>query len=56
VLLLSRQVYEDLLSNEGKEKLRAEALAEVRAVLDKRAGKKSGKGVEDLYFSSLVMQ
>ena len=56
VLLLSRQVYEDLLSNEGKEKLRAEALAEVRAVLDTRAGKKSGKGVEDLYFSSLVMQ
>lgn len=56
VLLLSRQVYEELLSNEGKEKLRADALAEVQAVLDKRAGKKSGKGVEDLYFSSLVMQ
>ncbi len=56
VLLLSRQVYEDLLANEGKEKLRADALTEVRAVLDQRAGKKSGKGVEDLYFSSLVMQ
>jgi len=56
VLLLSRQVYEDLLSNEGKEKLRADALAEVQAVLDKRAGGKSGKGVEDLYFSSFVMQ
>jgi len=56
VLLLSRQVYEDLLANEGKEKLRADALAEVKAVLDQRAGKKSGKGVEELYFSSLVMQ
>ncbi len=56
VLLLSRQVFEELLANEGKEKLRADALAEVRAVLDQRAGKKSGKGVEDLYFSSLVMQ
>jgi flagellar protein FliL len=56
VLLLSRQVYEDLLSNEGKEQLRADALAEVQAVLDKRAGKKSGKGVEDLFFSSFVMQ
>jgi flagellar FliL protein len=56
VLLLGRQTYEQLLSNEGKEKLRAEALAEVQSVLKKSAGKKTAKGVEDLYFSSLVMQ
>ena len=56
VMLLSRQVYEDLMSNEGKEKLRTEALDEVKAIMKKTAGKKVGKGVEDLYFSSLVMQ
>lgn len=52
VLLLSRQVYEDLQPHEGKEKLRAEALAEVQAVLEAEIGK---PGVTDLFFSSLVM-
>jgi flagellar FliL protein len=56
VLLLGRQTYEQLLTNEGKEKLRAEALAEVQSVVKKSAGKKTAKGVEDLFFSSLVMQ
>jgi len=56
VMLLSRQVYEDLMSNDGKEKLRADALEEVKAIMQKTAGKKVGKGVEDLYFSTLVMQ
>jgi flagellar FliL protein len=56
VLLLGRQIYEQLLSNEGKEKLRAEALAEVQSVMKKSAGKKTAKGVEDIFFSSLVMQ
>lgn len=56
VMLLSRQVYEDLMSTEGKEKLRTDALDEVKAIMKKTAGKKVGKGVEDLYFSSLVMQ
>lgn len=56
VLLLGRQTYEQLLTNEGKEKLRAEALAEVQSVMKKSAGKKTAKGVEDLFFSSLVMQ
>jgi len=53
VLLFSRQVYEDLVSNEGKEKLRAEALAAVQDVLEKQTG---DPGVEELFFSSLVMQ
>lgn len=56
VLLLGRQTYEQLLTNEGKEKLRADALAEVQAVMKKSAGEKTAGGVEDLYFSSLVMQ
>ncbi len=56
VMLLSRQIYEDLMTSEGKEKLRSDALAEVQSVMEKQAGKKVGKGVKDLYFSTLVMQ
>ncbi|MEX2482659.1 MAG: flagellar basal body-associated FliL family protein [Gammaproteobacteria bacterium] len=52
VLLLSRQVYEDLVPNEGKEALRQQALAEVQSVLEKQIGK---PGVDDLYFSNFVM-
>ena len=52
VLLLSRQVYDDLLTNEGKEALRQQALAEVQKVLEGQIGK---TGVEELYFSSFVM-
>jgi len=52
VLLLSRQVYEDLMPNEGKEKLRADALAAVQGVLQSQVGK---PGIEDLYFSNFVM-
>jgi len=56
VMLLSRQVYEQLMTPEGKEKLRTDALEEVKAVLTKVAGAKKAKGVKDLFFSSLVMQ
>lgn len=56
VMLLSRQIYEDLMTTEGKEKLRVDALAEVQTIMQKQAGKKVGKGVKDLYFSTLVMQ
>lgn len=56
VMLLSRQVFEELSSNEGKEKLRSEALVEVQQVMEKQAGRKTGAAVKDLFFSSLVMQ
>jgi flagellar protein FliL len=56
VLLLSRQVFEDLATNEGKEKLRTEALEAVQKVIKKQASKKTAKGIKDLYFASLVMQ
>lgn len=52
VLLLSRQVYEDLMPNEGKEKLRADALAAVQEVLKAQIDK---PGVDDLFFSNFVM-
>lgn len=56
ILLLSRQVYEELIGHEGKEQLRATALEEVRKIMKKRVGKSALKGVEDLYFTSFVMQ
>ena len=52
VLLLSRQVYDDLVPNEGKEKLRSEARAAVQGVLQAQTGK---PGIEDLYFANFVM-
>ena len=56
VLLLSKQLFEELSTNEGKEKLRADALGAVQEVITKQANKKTAKGVKDLFFSSLVMQ
>ena len=56
VMLFSRQVFEQLMTPDGKEKLRADALAEVQAVMTKVTGAKVGKGIGDLFFSSLVMQ
>lgn len=53
VLLFSRQVYEELLSHEGKEALRAKALEEVKLVLDREYGSSE---VEDVLFTSFVMQ
>ena len=52
VLLLSRQIYDDLIPHEGKEKLRREVLGEVQSVLVAQIGK---PGVQDLYFSNFVM-
>lgn len=56
VLLLSRQVFEELSTNEGKEKLRGDALAAVQDVVKKQTSEQTAKAVKDLYFSSLVMQ
>lgn len=56
VLLLSKQLFEELSTNEGKEKLRADALGAVQDVITKQANKKTAKGIKDLFFSSLVMQ
>lgn len=56
VLLLSRQLFEELATNEGKEKLRTEALNAVQEVVQKQTSKKIATAVTDLYFSSLVMQ
>jgi flagellar basal body-associated protein FliL len=52
LLLMSNRNYQSMMSREGKEKLRQEALTEVRAV-QKKAG---GPDVDDLLFTSFVVQ
>jgi flagellar FliL protein len=54
LLLLAGQSYESVATREGKEALRARALAEVRAVVKAQGG--DGAAIEDLYFTSFVMQ
>lgn len=53
ILLLSSQNFSDISSREGKENLRASALDEINAILKERTGQ---AGVEDVYFTSFVMQ
>lgn len=53
VMLLSSQDAKTLFSLEGKQHLRQECLQEIQKVLMERTGR---KGVEDVYFTSFVMQ
>ena len=52
-LMLSSQTVESLATREGKEKIRAETLAEIQKILKEQTGK---PGVEAVYFTSFVMQ
>ena len=52
LLLMSNRNYQTLMSREGKEKLRQEALAEVRAVQKKEGG----SDIDDVLFTSFVVQ
>ena len=52
LLLMSNRNYQSLMSRDGKEKLRAEALAEVKDVQKKQGG----GDVDDLLFTSFVVQ
>jgi flagellar protein FliL len=52
LLLMSNRNYQSLMSREGKEKLRGEALDEIRAVQKKQGG----GDVDDLLFTSFVVQ
>lgn len=54
LLLLGNQTYDTISTREGKEHLRGEALQEVAKVIASEGG--SGKNVEQLYFTSFVMQ
>ena len=52
LLLMSNRNYQSMMSREGKDKLRAEALAEIRAVQKKEGS----PDVDDLLFTSFVVQ
>jgi flagellar FliL protein len=52
LLLMSNRDYQSLMSREGKEKLRQEALMEIRSVQKKQGG----ADIEDLLFTSFVVQ
>jgi flagellar FliL protein len=52
LLLMSNRNYQSMMTREGKEKLRQEALTEIRAVQKKEGG----GNVDDLLFTSFVVQ
>jgi flagellar FliL protein len=52
LLLMSNRNYQSMMSREGKEKLRQEALTEVRAVQKKEGS----PDVDDLLFTTFVVQ
>lgn len=53
LLLLSDLKYEQVVTLEGKQKLRKDILKEIQKILQDKIGK---PGVEDVYLTSLVMQ
>ena len=53
IMLFGNQKLEFLASNEGKEQLRAQALEQVQAVLNKEIGE---PGIEAVYYTTFVMQ
>ena len=56
VVLLAAQLEENLISTQGKETLRVQALDEVKAALDHLVGPGYGERVRNLYFTSFVVQ
>ncbi len=52
LLLMSNRDYQSMMSREGKEKLRQEALTEIRSVQKKQGG----DDIQDLLFTSFVVQ
>jgi len=53
LMLMNNRDYKTLMTREGKEALRQECLKEVQRILQKETG---APGIEDLYFSSFVVQ
>lgn len=53
IMLFANQKLETLQTNEGKEKLRAQALEQIQAVLSREIGY---AGIEAVYFTIFVMQ
>ena len=54
LMLFGSQTYESISTHEGKDQLRASALAAVQKIVDGEGG--DSKKVEQMYFTSFVMQ
>ena len=54
ILLYGNAVYEEIQTREGKERMLADGLAEIRRVMEEQTG--DGDAVEALYFTALVIQ
>ena len=54
ILLYGQSVYEEVTTREGKEKMLADGLAEIRRIMAEETG--DGSGVEAVYFTALVIQ
>ena len=53
ILLFSGQIYEEMQTDEGKEILRQDVLAELQNIMEEEIGK---PGIEKVLFTNLVMQ
>lgn len=53
ILLYGSEKYEDVVTREGKEKMLADGLAEIRKIMKEQSGI---SGVEAVYFTSLIIQ
>lgn len=53
ILLYGSELYEEVVTRAGKEKMLADGLAEVRRVMKQQAGV---SGIEALYFTNLIIQ
>lgn len=53
ILLYSGENYEDVVTREGKEKMLADGLAEIKKVMKQESGV---SGIEAIYFTNLVIQ
>lgn len=56
VMLFSAQFEENLVSTQGRDTLRREALEEVRAVIRKLESESSANAIVNLYFTEFVLQ
>lgn len=53
ILLYGGELYEEVVTREGKEKMLAEGLAEIRKVMKEQSGL---SGIEAIYFTALIVQ
>lgn len=53
IMIFSSQDYGDLISQEGKEKIRSTVLNKLKEIMADRAGK---PGIEEVYFTNFVIQ